>query len=100
MDSPILHEDLARNVLEQEEKNKRALALLLDRELANSKRTLVQRTIMGGTESYVGSVTLQWFAERVGFASELPLFRQKLDAQTGKVTIDEETISDIQQRPL
>jgi DGQHR domain-containing protein len=87
-------------LLEREAKEKRVLAVLLDRYLAAADKLVVQKTEMGGTEAYVGSVSLEWFAHRVRFANQLPLFRQKIDPDTLRVTIDAATLSEIQQRPL
>jgi DGQHR domain-containing protein len=87
-------------LIERETKEKRALAVLLDRYVSSPTRILVQKTEMGSTESYIGSVTLDWFAQRVRYANLLPLFQQKIDPETLKLTIDAATISEIQQRPL
>src|SRR5262245_5418062 len=91
---------VASQILDQKSQHRQALALLLDEALSNSKRILVQRTMMGGTDAYVGSVTLEWFGGQVRFANSLPLFAQKIDEKTGNVIIDAETIEEIQQRPL
>ncbi|HBB35597.1 MAG TPA: hypothetical protein DDZ80_19670 [Cyanobacteria bacterium UBA8803] len=92
--------DIASQILEQESRERRALALLLDRYLARGDRLVVQKTQMGSTEAFIGSVTLEWLDSRVRFASQLPLFRQKFDPQTDNVVRDEETVDEIFQRPL
>ena len=92
--------DIASQILEQDSQDRQALALLLDRHLARSDRLLVQKTQMGSTEAFIGSVTLEWLDSRVRFASQLPLFRQKFDPQTDNVIRDEETVDEILQRPL
>ncbi len=92
--------NIASQILERENQEKQALALLLDRYLARNDQIIVQKTEMGGTESYIGSVTLEWFATRVRFASRLPLFRQKFNPERDNVEIDAESIEEIQQRPL
>jgi DGQHR domain-containing protein len=92
--------DIATDILEQEQKDRRALKLLLDRQLNRNDRILVERAQMGHTESFIGSVTLEWFAQRVGFAAQLPLFKERIDPKSLRVQIDAETINDIQQRPL
>ncbi len=61
---------------------------------------LVQETNMGGIQAYVGSVTLEWFASQVNFASCLPLLQQKYNPQSENVEIDADSIDEIQQRPL
>ncbi|MBN3872855.1 DGQHR domain-containing protein [Nostoc sp. JL33] len=92
--------DIAREYLERENKEKQVLALLLENFLGRKDQILVQKTEMGGTEAYVSSVTLEWFAGRVHFASGLPLFQKKYNHETDNVEIDADSIDEIQQRPL
>jgi DGQHR domain-containing protein len=92
--------DIAREYLERENKDKQVLALLLDKFLEKKDQILVQKTEMGGTEAYVGSVTLEWFAGRVHFASGLPLLQKKYNPETDNIEIDADSIDEIQQRPL
>ncbi|WP_414752225.1 DGQHR domain-containing protein [Anabaena sp. CCY 9910] len=92
--------DIARDYPEREDKEKQVLALLLDKFLQKEDQILVQKTEMGGTEAYVGSVTLEWFAGRVHFASGLPLLQKKYNAETDNIEIDADSIDEIQQRPL
>jgi DGQHR domain-containing protein len=61
---------------------------------------LVQRTNMGGSEAYIGAVTLQWLADRVKYASEMSLLSDQYNSTAKNITIDSETIEVIQQRPL
>ena len=61
---------------------------------------LVQRTNMGGSEAYIGSVTLQWLADRVKYASEMSLLSEQLQPKDKNIAIDSESIEVIQQRPL
>jgi DGQHR domain-containing protein len=61
---------------------------------------LVQRTNMGGSESYIGAVTLQWLADRVKYASEMSLLSEQYQAENQNIEIDSDTIEIIQQRPL
>lgn len=92
--------DTKRKYLERENRDKQVLALLLDKFLEKKNQILVQKTQMGGTEAYVGSVTLEWFALRVRFASGLPLLQHKYNPQTGNLDIDAHSIDEIHQRPL
>ncbi|BCL36399.1 DGQHR domain-containing protein [Nostoc sp. MS1] len=92
--------DLAKEYLERENKEKQVLALLLDNFLQKKDQILVQKTEMGGIEAYVGSVTLEWFAGRVHFASGLPLLQKKYNPDTDNIEIDADSIDEIQQRPL
>ena len=93
-------EAMTKQLLSQESTERRALSMLLDRYTTTKNKLFVQRGEMGGTESFIGSVSLQWFAERVGFASQLPLFKDKIDPETGKIVIDKTTINDVLQRPI
>jgi hypothetical protein len=61
---------------------------------------LVQRTNMGGSEAYIGAVTLQWLADRVRYASEMSLLSDRYNSTAKNITIDSDTIEVIQQRPL
>ena len=61
---------------------------------------LVQRTNMGGSEAYIGSVTLQWLADRVKYASEMNLLSEQYQPKDNNIAIDSDTIEVIQQRPL
>ncbi|MBE9054213.1 DGQHR domain-containing protein [Nostocales cyanobacterium LEGE 11386] len=92
--------DITQEYLERENKDKQVLSLLLEQFLAKKDQILVQKTKMGGTEAYVGSVTLEWFAGRVHFASGLPLLQKKYNPETGNVEIDADSIDEIQQRPI
>ena len=50
--------DIASQILERENQERQALALLLDRHLARNDQLIVQKTQMGATEAFIGSVTL------------------------------------------
>jgi DGQHR domain-containing protein len=91
---------LASQIQERESQEKEELALFLNRYLSKNDQIIVQKTQMGGSEAYIASVTLEWFASSVRFASYLPLFHHKLNPETDNVEIDSETIDEIQQRPL
>lgn len=91
---------IAQEYLGRENKEKQVLTRLLDKFLAKKAQILVHKTEMGGTQAYVGSVSLEWFANRVHFANSLPLLQKKYNPQTGNVEIDYETIDQIQQRSL
>ena len=91
--------NMANEILEEEAKHRRALAMLLGKYASKTGELLVQKTSMGGTVAFLGSVTLEWFDQKVRFANALPLFRKSL-SDTGELIIDEETVDAIQQRPL
>ena len=83
-------EQLTTEVLQRESQERQALSMLLDKYTSRKDKLFVQSAEMGGTQSYIGAVTLEWFAERVRFASQLPLFRQKVDPKTKKIIIDKD----------
>jgi DGQHR domain-containing protein len=55
---------------------------------------------MGGSESYIGAVSLQWLADRVKYAAEMSLLSDRYNSTEQNVTIDSDTIEVLQQRPL
>lgn len=93
-------EQLTTEVLKRESQEIQALSMLLDKYTTRKDNIFVQSIEMGGTQSYVGSVTLEWFSEKVRFASQLTLFKDKLDPLTNKVIIDKDTVDDLLQRPI
>lgn len=80
--------ELANQLQLKENQERQKIALLLDNYLGKDDRIFVQKTQMGSTEAYIGSVTLEWLDARVRFASQMPLFR------------DNDTIDEILQHPL
>lgn len=92
--------DITSRYIEQDNKDKNLLACVLNKYLGSNDQILVQKTQMGGIQAYIGSVTLEWFASRVDFASCLPLLQKKYNPQTDNVEIDADSIDEIQQRPL
>ncbi len=68
--------------------------------LSSPTQILVQRTHMGGSEAYIGSVTLQWLADRVKYAAEMSLLSEQYQAKEQNIAIDSDSIEVIQQRPL
>ena len=92
--------DIASQILARENQERQALAALLEKYTYQKDRILVQKTEMGGTEAYVGSVTLEWFAGRVRFASSLPLLQKKYNPHTDNIEVDAHSIDEIKQRPL
>ncbi len=92
--------ELVNQILQQETEEKQVLSLLLDRHLSRHDQLLVQKTQMGSTQGYIGSVSLEWLASRVRFAAQLPLFQRKYDHKTDNIIRDAETVEELQQRPL
>ncbi len=61
---------------------------------------MVQQTKMGNVTAYLGSVTLEWFAKKVKFASTLPILQNKYNPVTDNIEIDADSIEQIQERSL
>jgi DGQHR domain-containing protein len=80
--------------------NQKELSTLLDNIIGTQDHLLVQTTEMGGVSAYVGAVTLEWFANRVNFASTLPILKNKYNPDTENLEIDADSIDEIQQRSL
>lgn len=91
-------------VLAQRQRRSSALAMLLHEQRERNGHFLALSAPMGKTaryktiSSYVTTVPLSWIADKVRFAQDLPLFKNKLDPKTNKIIVDKETINDIQQR--
>ncbi|NET02082.1 MAG: DGQHR domain-containing protein [Sphaerospermopsis sp. SIO1G2] len=101
MDSTSAHtSDIFQHYPEGETPSQEMLSKLLNNYLSQQDHILVQQTRMGGVDAYVGSVTLEWFANRVKFASALPLLQKKYNPETDNIEIDADSIDEIQQRPL
>ncbi|EAW34687.1 DGQHR domain-containing protein [Lyngbya sp. PCC 8106] len=80
--------------------DQKAIAKFLEPLLNSPEHLLVHKTQMGGTEAFIGSVTLDWLDRNVGYASQLPLFKRHLNPDTGNVERVADTVEDILQRPL
>jgi len=95
--------DLASSVgqvLETEARNKRAMGILLDQFASKEGQLFAHSAQMGGTDSYLASVSLEWFAGKIRFASELPLFKKGQVEDNLHIIIDEDTAENVLQRPL
>lgn len=88
---------IADAVLEREDKDRKALRVLLGNLRRQEGHHLALSSRMGGSRSYVTSVSLEWIAKRLRYASQLPIFKQKIDAD-GRIVVDAETIDMVQQR--
>ena len=93
-----IDDEIIAGVVRQEEKDRRALAILLDREREKGGCELALRMRMGVTTSYVTAVPLEWVVRKVRFAGDLPIFKGKVDKKSKRVPVDEDTLDDIRQR--
>ena len=85
------------NVVRQEAEKRQALSLLLGELRAKAEHHLAIQVHMGDVASYVTSVPLRWVAAKVGFAADLPIFRESIEGSK-RITVDQETIETVQQR--
>ena len=86
------------SILQREERDREALALLLEQQREKAGHLLTLQVPMGGISSFVTSVDLKWVAGNVRFAADLPIFKGKPSAGVKRVKVDESTIAIIQQR--
>ena len=79
------------------QKEQRVLSRLLGDLRFQANRHLALQVRMGDVSSYLMSVTLRWVAEKVGFAADLPIFRESSEGSK-RIQVDPETVEKIQQR--
>ncbi len=91
-------DNLLDDIVKAKQRNQRALTVLLDEQRQKQGHILALKVEMGDTVSYITSVTLEWVAQKVRYARELPIFKNKVDPDTGKVQMDEDIASEIRQR--
>lgn len=91
-------DEAINDVLQREERNAQALAMLLTQQREKDGHLLALRLRMGRTPSYLATVPLSWVAQHVHFAGDLPIFQSKVNEGSKAVPIDAGTIDDIQQR--
>ena len=89
--------DAVMDVMDAQRKEQRALSILLEKQRTQAKHHLVIEVRMGEVSSYLTSVTLEWVANKVGFAADLPIFRETGEGSK-RVQIDKEALEQIQQR--
>lgn len=85
--------DFVRHAAEK----RRALHVLLGEFHAKANHHLAIQIHMGDVASYITSVPLRWIADRVGFAADLPIFRESAEGSK-RIAVDPDTIEAIQQR--
>ena len=98
--SDSTHQDMddLLEVTEIHHKEQRVLSRLLGDLRSQASHHLVLQVRMGDVSSYLTSVTLRWVAEKVGFAADLPIFRESSEGSK-RIQVDPETVEKIQQRP-
>ena len=89
--------DAIIDVAKDQHRDQQALSILLERQYSLANHHLVTHVHMGDVSSFLTSVTLAWVAEKVGFAADLPIFKDDDDGSK-RVPIRPDTVEQIQQR--
>lgn len=102
MNTTVMENISVADELEQldamEKRKQAALAKLLSEVLHYDGHVFVQKTRMGDSDSYVGSVSFRWVDKNVRLFTRLPMLRDKIDPETGQFIIDEGSVEELQQR--
>ena len=69
--------DALLDVMEIKQKEQLVLSQLLEKLRSQTSHHFVLQVRMGDVASYLTSVPLRWVAQKVGFAADLPIFREK-----------------------
>lgn len=89
---------LLDDVVEASSREQRVLSQLLEKIHFRANHHMVLRVYMGEVSSYLTSVTLRWVADKVGFAADLPIFRESSDENSKRIQISPDVLEEIQQR--
>ena len=85
------------DVLRHETQKQQALSQLLGELRAKAEHHLAIQVHMGHVASYITSVPLDWIANKVGFAADLPIFKESTEGSK-RIAVDPDTIEIVQQR--
>lgn len=85
------------DVLKHQTQKQEALSLLLDELHGKREHHLAIQVHMGDVDSYVTSVSLGWVDSKVGFAADLPIFKESIEGSK-RIAIDPETLPTVTQR--
>lgn len=92
-----IDQSLIDAVMKRDDQNRQALSMLLGELRNRAGHNLALQVRMGKVTSYITSVPLRWVAENVGFAADLPIFKESFEGSK-RITVDHETIDTVQQR--
>ncbi|MCQ8195158.1 DGQHR domain-containing protein [Streptomyces rugosispiralis] len=87
-------------IAEARRKHDEVIADLLETSISREDALFVEVAHMGGTPSYIASVSLEWIRRQVNLTDTMPLLKRSIDKETGKLRIDEESIEIISQRSI
>ncbi len=85
-------------VLNEEERERIALQILLDKLGKRKSHLTAVSAKMGTTNSYLTTVPLKWIASNVLYAKDLPVFKEHITEADGRIEINKVTLDFIQQR--
>lgn len=85
------------DVVKVQQTEQLVLSQLLEKLSRQAGHHFVVQVRMGDVSSYLTSVPLRWVAERVGFAADLPIFRESSEGSK-RIPVDPVTIEQLQQR--
>lgn len=98
MNEPSAQEmDAILDIMEAQQREQLALSLLLEKLRSQANHHLALQIRMGDVSSFLTSVTLRWVAEKVGFAADLPIFRESSEGSR-RISVDPGTLDIVQQR--
>ena len=89
--------DAILDIVKAQQREQRVLSLLLEKLRSQTSHHFVLHVRMGDVSSYLTSVTLEWVANKVRFAADLPIFRESRKGSK-RVQVDPETVEQLQQR--
>lgn len=89
--------DAIMDVTRAQQKEQQVLSLLLEKQCSLASHHIVTHVRMGDISSFLTSVPLAWVAQKVGFAADLPIFKEEKDGSK-RVPIRQDTVDKIQQR--
>ncbi|MFE6038783.1 DGQHR domain-containing protein [Streptomyces sp. NPDC056452] len=102
MDMPVAlsHATDIEAIAAARRKHDEVIAELLEASISREDALFVEVAHMGGTPSYIASVSLEWIRRQVNLTDTMPLLKRSIDKETGKLRIDEESIEIISQRSI
>src|SRR5882757_8668309 len=98
--NPISHATDIEAIAAARKKHDEVIADLLESSISREDALFVEAAQMGGTPSYIASVSLEWIRRQVNLTDTMPLLKRSIDKETGRLRIDEESIEIISQRSI
>ncbi len=89
--------DAILDVMKAQQREQLVLSQLLEKLRSQTSHHFVLHVRMGEVSSYLTSVSLEWVANKVRFAADLPIFRESREGSK-RIPVDPEIVEQIQQR--